>query len=257
VILVVCEPTLARDLTTMQSRDALRARLDAEQTRNLTLRARHAGERVGLRRAIARIGRDLETAVVALEDLSADAPDTVIIAERAVAALAAVVVGDPMHDQEIYPGVEIRQATPAGVGLDSGGLARPELELTALEVTVLEVTTPDYPSVSAAPMTQTGTLQAGIRAYDLQAGIRAYDLQAGIRAYETKNYARAYEVWQPLAEAGGAGAQFHLGALYFEGRGVRQNLGQARRWLSRALEQGDERARFLLGRVEMQLAKAG
>ena len=53
------------------------------------------------------------------------------------------------------------------------------------------------------------------------------------------------------------GAQFHLGALYFEGRGVRQNLGQARRWLSRALEQGDERARFLLGRVEMQLAKAG
>ena len=181
VLLAGSLPTLTRDLTAMQSRDALRARLDAEQTRNLTLRARHAGERVGLRRAIARIGPDLETAVAALEDLSADAPDTVIIAERAAAALAAVVVGDPMHDQEIYPGVEIRPATPAGVGWDSGGLARPELELTALEVTVLEVTTPDYPSVPAAPMTQTGTLQAGIRAYDLQAGIRAYDLQAGIR----------------------------------------------------------------------------
>jgi len=229
VLLAGSLPTLARDLTAVQSRDALRARLEAEQTRNLTLRARHAGERVGLRREIDRIGRDLEAAVAALEDLSADAPDTVIIAERAVEAVAAVVVADPMHDEEFYPGVETRPATPAGPGLDVAGLARPELELTLL----------DLPRVPAAPVIQKGALQAGIR------------------AYETRNYARAYQVWQPLAAAGEASAQFHLGALYFEGRGVRQDLAQARRWLSRALEQGHERARFLLGRVETQLAKAG
>ncbi|MBS28568.1 MAG: hypothetical protein CL566_06525 [Alphaproteobacteria bacterium] len=80
--------------------------------------------------------------------------------------------------------------------------------------------------------------------------------KAGIRAYEVKDYARAYAIWLPLADAGGASAQFHLGALYFEGRGVDRNLGEAKRWLRRALEQGQERAQFLLGRVEAQISSA-
>jgi len=45
----------------------------AEQTRSLTLRARHASERVVLRRKIDRIGRDLATA--ALEEMSGEAVD--------------------------------------------------------------------------------------------------------------------------------------------------------------------------------------
>jgi len=36
--------------------------------------------------------------------------------------------------------------------------------------------------------------------------IRTGSVQAGVRAYETKNYVRAYDVWQPLAEAGKASA---------------------------------------------------
>ena len=87
--------------------------------------------------------------------------------------------------------------------------------------------------------------------------IRTGSVQAGVWAYETKNYVRAYDVWQPLAEAGEESAQFHLGALYFEGRGVHRDLTQARRWLRAALDQGQERARFLLGRVETQLSQAG
>jgi len=82
-------------------------------------------------------------------------------------------------------------------------------------------------------------------------------LGAGARAYDAQDYARAYELWQPLAEAGTPMAQFHLGALYFEGRGVPRDLTMARSWLSRALDQGVERARFLLGRVEKGLAQAG
>lgn len=82
-------------------------------------------------------------------------------------------------------------------------------------------------------------------------------LDAGIRAYENRDYARAYRIWRPLAENGEASAQFHLGALYFEGRGVDRDLGAARRWLRAALAQGQERARFLLGRVEDGIAKAG
>ncbi|MGY8956165.1 MAG: tetratricopeptide repeat protein, partial [Alphaproteobacteria bacterium] len=82
-------------------------------------------------------------------------------------------------------------------------------------------------------------------------------IAAGIRAYEVKDYARAHDLWRPLAEAGQPMAQFHLGALYFEGRGVTRDLDEAQIWLARALGQGVTRARFLLGRVERGMAKAG
>jgi hypothetical protein len=233
VLLAGSLPTLARDLTAVQSREGLRARLEAEQTRSLTLRARHAAERVALRREIDRIGRDLAAATAALRALSDEmpnseplAPDSATVAARAVEALAAREVSDetsdPMHDQESYA-----IALPAIT-------ERPNPEMAAMGASVLE-----HPAVPAAPV------------------IRAGSVQAGIRAYETKDYARAYDVWRPLAAAGEASAQFHLGALYFEGRGVARDLAQAQRWLRAALNQGQERARFLLGRVETQLAKTG
>lgn len=134
-----------------------------------------------------------------------------------------------MHDREVYAVVEMPAFEPETTLSDTAELARPEPPQPGL----IPAPMPD------APVTPTGTLQAGIR------------------AYESKDYTRAYQVWEPLAEAGQAGAQFHLGALYFEGRGVGRDLSQARRWLRQALAQGEERARFLLGRVETQLAKAG
>lgn len=84
-----------------------------------------------------------------------------------------------------------------------------------------------------------------------------HDIEDGIRAYEAKDFARAYAIWRPLAEAGDPLAQFYLGALYFEGRGVSRNLATAHDWLSQALDHGVERARFLLVRVEKGLARAG
>ena len=60
-------------------------------------------------------------------------------------------------------------------------------------------------------------------------------IAAGIRAYEIKDYARAHDLWRPLAEAGQPMAQFHLGALYCEGRGVIRDLDEAQIWLARAL----------------------
>ncbi len=243
VLLAGSLPTLARDLTAVQSRDGLRARLEAEQTRSLTLRARHAAERVALRREIEGIGRDLAAATAALRALSDDAadsemsaPDSATIAARAVETVAAREVSDevsdPMHDQESYA-----VATPAISGNPNPIMvakAPPALEIPVMAAPALE-----YPAVPAAPV------------------IRAGSVQAGIRAYEAKDYVRAYNVWQPLAEAGQASAQFHLGALYFEGRGVARDLARAQRWLRAALGQGQERARFLLGRVEAQLAKTG
>ncbi|MDG2270473.1 MAG: SEL1-like repeat protein [Alphaproteobacteria bacterium] len=102
------------------------------------------------------------------------------------------------------------------------------------------------PDVVSAPETQPEAV-----------AVDANALGAGKRAYAARDYARAYALWRPLAEAGTPMAQFHLGALYFEGRGVPRDLSQARTWLNRALGQGVERARFLLSRVEKGLARAG
>lgn len=71
----------------------------------------------------------------------------------------------------------------------------------------------------------------------------------GVLAYQAGDYARAFAVWRPLAEAGNARAQFHLGALYFEGRLGPPDPAEAYLWLSRAAAGGQQAARPLRDRV--------
>ena len=77
----------------------------------------------------------------------------------------------------------------------------------------------------------------------------------GVAAYNAGDYAEAYRIWRDLAESGNARAQFHLGALYYEGRGVTKDLRKAQTWLRRALGNESSLARSLLKRVEDQLQK--
>ena len=48
-----------------------------------------------------------------------------------------------------------------------------------------------------------------------------------------------------IAEAGNVDAQYALGLMYAEGRGIQQDEIQAYVWLSRAVEQGDQDAATL------------
>lgn len=50
---------------------------------------------------------------------------------------------------------------------------------------------------------------------------------------------------QEKAEAGNVDAQYALGLMYAEGRGIKQDEIQAYIWLSRAVEQGDQDAATL------------
>ena len=50
------------------------------------------------------------------------------------------------------------------------------------------------------------------------------------------------ELVREKAEAGNVHAQYALGLMYAEGRGVKQNEVEAYVWLSRAAEQGDQDA---------------
>ena len=72
-------------------------------------------------------------------------------------------------------------------------------------------------------------------------------LEDGNAAYHEKEYVKAAELWQPLAEKGDADAQFSLGTLYAEGKGVEQNDVTAFMWFQRAADQGNVTAQYNVG----------
>ncbi len=73
------------------------------------------------------------------------------------------------------------------------------------------------------------------------------DFEAGYEAYNRGDYATALKEWRPLAEQGGAAAQFNLGLMYHLGKGVPQDNKEAVRWYRQAAEQGDTWAQYNLG----------
>jgi len=230
---------LPRDLNAAPAGAVLQARLDTEITRNLSLRAAQTAERVALGRELTRITSDLAATGVSLSALKAalvlkptDDPALVVMVPE-------VRVGDPLYDVEAPA---VLQAV------------RPEVSPEPATVAVASLPA-SSPTSGAAIFPVVTRIAAENPAENPDENPDA--IAAGIRAYEVKDYARAHDLWRPLAEAGQPMAQFHLGALYFEGRGVTRDLDEAQIWLARALGQGVTRARFLLGRVERGMAKAG
>jgi hypothetical protein len=69
----------------------------------------------------------------------------------------------------------------------------------------------------------------------------------GLRAMQSGDYATAFREWLPLAEQGYVDAQFNLGVMYDEGRGVPQDYAQAIQWYRRAADQGNAYAQVNLG----------
>jgi len=75
------------------------------------------------------------------------------------------------------------------------------------------------------------------------------DLATAAKAYENKDYGTAFTLWEPLAEAGSAPAQFNLGLLFFDGKGVPQDFERAAKWFERAADQGFVGAQRNLGEL--------
>ena len=83
-------------------------------------------------------------------------------------------------------------------------------------------------------------------AFLLPASVYA-DFQEGWAAYENGDYATAFAEWEPLAEQGGAVAQYNLGSIYDNGQGVLQDDSEAVKWYRLAAEQGVAQAQSNLG----------
>jgi TPR repeat protein len=60
-------------------------------------------------------------------------------------------------------------------------------------------------------------------------------------------------LWRPLAEQGSTGAQYNLGSMYANGKGVTQNNNEAMKWYRLAAAQGDTSAALNLGLMYMNM----
>ena len=74
-------------------------------------------------------------------------------------------------------------------------------------------------------------------------------IDTGLEAYKDGRYEEAFEVWLPLAKKGVRRAQFYVGGLYHEGRGVPSDKVTAHYWLSLSDKAGYHRSRALLNEV--------
>jgi len=77
--------------------------------------------------------------------------------------------------------------------------------------------------------------------------IVAADFSAGLTAYQKGDYVKAVNEWRPLADQGVAAAQFNLGLMSLDGRGVPQDYAEAARWFERSAEQDYAKAQLNLG----------
>jgi len=67
-----------------------------------------------------------------------------------------------------------------------------------------------------------------------------------VMAYGRGDYATAMQLFRPLAEQGNAIAQFNLGVMYHDGKGVPQDYTEAMKWYRLAADQGGAGAQYNL-----------
>jgi hypothetical protein len=74
-------------------------------------------------------------------------------------------------------------------------------------------------------------------------------LEDGQAAFDAGDFGSALRLWQPLADAGNADAEFQLGRMYLTGRGVEMDGDAAVSWLARAVAQGKLGAAWLIAQM--------
>ena len=79
------------------------------------------------------------------------------------------------------------------------------------------------------------------------AAVQAGDYEDGLAAFNRQDYAAALAKWRRAAQQGDALAQYGVGLMYDEGKGVAQDYKEAVRWYKLAAAQGDAQAHHNLG----------
>ena len=69
-----------------------------------------------------------------------------------------------------------------------------------------------------------------------------------------QDYGQELKWLRKAALQGFVEAQFNLGAMYYEGQGVKGNYAGAIRWFQMAANNGSDRAKEILSRLQQQLS---
>ena len=92
---------------------------------------------------------------------------------------------------------------------------------------------------------------AAVLATMIAAGVAAPawadDFDHAFNAYSAGDFAAALKAFTPLAEAGDPRAQYFLGHIYSEGKGLAKNEAEGAGWYRRAAERGDAVSQLSLG----------
>jgi hypothetical protein len=83
----------------------------------------------------------------------------------------------------------------------------------------------------------------------------AQDLNKGLKAAQSGDFATALKEWKPLAEQGLALAQFNLGWMYDDGKGVTQDYAESAKWFRKGAEQGDAKSQRKLENLKIKFAQ--
>ena len=78
------------------------------------------------------------------------------------------------------------------------------------------------------------------------------EYQKAIDAYKRSDYKASYNLILPLAEKGFAKAQYYLGVMYGNGKGVAKDYSKAIKWWNDAASQGSGKAQYILGEIYIE-----
>jgi TPR repeat protein len=80
----------------------------------------------------------------------------------------------------------------------------------------------------------------------------------GMAAYDRKDYATSLRIFRTMAAQGDTSAQYNLGVMYDNGRGVAQDYTEAVKWYRLAAAQGHaSHAQYNLWPVDCHVAAGG
>jgi TPR repeat protein len=90
----------------------------------------------------------------------------------------------------------------------------------------------------------------------LDDGQVASDLERGLLAYKAGRYEDAFAAWMPLAKDGVRRAQFYVGGLYHDGRGVSADKLEAHYWATLSQRSGYPPSDDLLDLITAEMSDA-
>ena len=74
----------------------------------------------------------------------------------------------------------------------------------------------------------------------------------GVKAFAEGDFKRAADLWLADAYLGSPDAQFNIGVLYVEGKGLPKDRGEAIFWFTKAADQGHREAQYNLGHLLLE-----